>query len=107
MREACDATHGFPKLAVDSLRKPPSRVSSSPWHSHAAADTGPARRLLEYEGCRGAAGIALGLGHEEATFEAAAAGGTTGASSYWTARVIFYPPLPQVRPDALPGLGRA
>jgi len=84
------------------LRKPPWRFGSSPRHNHAAADLGPACRLLGCEGCRGAAGIALGLGQEEATFEAAAAGGTTGASSYWTARVIFYPPLPQVRPAAPP-----
>lgn len=43
----------------------------------------------------GLAGIALGLRLEERAFEAAAAGGTTADTSYWTARVIHYPPLPQ------------
>ncbi|KAK9822807.1 hypothetical protein WJX81_000986 [Elliptochloris bilobata] len=47
-------------------------------------------------------GIALGLGLEERAFEAADTGGTTRETSYWTARVIHYPPLPQAAAAELP-----
>jgi hypothetical protein len=41
----------------------------------------------------GHAGIAIGLGVKEDYFETAEAGGTTPDTSYWTARIIHYPPL--------------
>lgn len=41
------------------------------------------------------AGIALGLGVPECTFEQPEVGGTTSETSYWVSRVIYYPPLIQ------------